>query len=214
MFQQSLGHTKQDHTWNHRSIDHLMVQFGRQRRKVTIRISCDAGFDQRTLMFALNRAYDVVEVETGHVVEKVTVRTIEKHRHFHGVSLDSVVKCMTIRAFEDFLDRVYEKKDGSGVRVERKISRDLEVEELVEMLQKGAPAFETAYSMLELNQTVGKMIRALQHVAVRQATLEDQMNSMTKSVTELVDSLTKLMQPKEAAPREEPTPRDQVPFYS
>lgn len=90
---------------------HLMVQFGRQRRKITIRVSCDAGFDQRTLMFALNRAYDLVELETGHVVEKVTVRTIEKHRHFHGVSLDSVVKCMTIRAFEDFIDRVYEKKD-------------------------------------------------------------------------------------------------------
>ena len=93
---------------------HLMVQFGRQRRKITIRVSCDAGMDQRTLMFALNRAYDLVEVQTGHVVEKVTVRTIEKHRHFHGVSLDSVVKCMTIRAFED------RSIDGSGVRVERK----------------------------------------------------------------------------------------------
>ena len=70
---------------------------------------------------------------------------------------------MTIRAFEDFIDRVYEKKDGSGVRVERKISRDMEVEELLEMLQKGAPAFE---------------------------------------------------QPKESAPQEEATPRDQIPFYS
>ena len=165
-------------------------------------------------MFALNRAYDLVEIETGHVVEKVTVRTIEKHRHFHGVSLDSVVKCMTIRAFEDFLDRVYEKKDGSGVRVERKISRDMEVDELLEMLQKGAPAFETAHSVFELGQTIEKLIIAMRHVAHRQAPLEDQVKITTDNLTKVVDSLQKAMQPKEPAPQEEPAPRDQIPFYS
>jgi non-homologous end joining protein Ku len=165
-------------------------------------------------MFALNRAYDLVEVQTGHVVEKVTVRTIERHRHFHGVSLDSVVKCMMVRAFEDFIDRVYEKKDGSGVRVERKISRDLEVDELLEMLQKGAPAFETAHSVFELGQTIEKLITAMRHVAHRQATLEDQANIMTRNVTNLVESLEKALQPKEPTTREEPAPRDQVPFYS
>ena len=106
------------------------------------------------------------------------------------------------------------KAHGSGVRVERKISRDMEVDELLEMLQKGAPAFETAYSVTELNQTVEKLISVMKHVAVRQATLEDQAAAVTKSVTKLLDALEKAMQQKESTPQKRPTPRDQVPFYS
>jgi len=90
----------------------------------------------------------------------------------------------------------------------------MEVDELLEMLQKGAPAFETAHTVLELNQTVEKLIRVLQHVAFRQATLEDQVKIMTDNLTKLVDSLQKVMQSREPAPQEEPAPRDQIPFYS
>ena len=78
-----------------------------------------------------------------------------------------------------------------------KLSRDLEVDELLEMLQKGAPAFETAHSVFELGQTIEKLTTAMRHVAHRQATLEDQVRITADKLTKIVESLEKALQPKE-----------------
>jgi len=72
----------------------VRVQFGLQRRKITGRISCDAGMDVNACLFALNRFFDLVKERTGRVLEEVVVRTFEVNRDISGLRLNGY-KCYT-----------------------------------------------------------------------------------------------------------------------
>ena len=138
----------------------IRLQFGVQRRRVTIRLSCDAGMDKRTLVFALNRAYDLFERETGRRVENVVVKTFEVNRDFHGVRLDGGLKCYTRKGFFEFIDRVYQKGEGV-VRAEVKVSREVTPDELLALVHGGVPSFEVTQGVFVLSQKVEKLTEAL-----------------------------------------------------
>ena len=157
----------------------VWLQFGSQRRKVTIRLACDAGMDKRTFSFALHRAYQIFEMQTRHAVENVTLRSLETNRDFHGVRLDSVVKCFTRKAFEEFLDRIYQK--SGDLRVETKISRDMEVDEILELIHGGVPSFELTEIVLDLRREVKALVQAVKMLVETQNRIIKQQNAIRES---------------------------------
>jgi len=138
----------------------IRLQFGLQRRRVTVWLSCDGGMDRRTLLFALNRAYDLFEAKTGRRVERVVVKTFEVNRDFHGVRLDGGLKCFTRKGFFEFIDRVYQK-DVSTVRSEVKVCREVGVEEFLSLLHGGVPSFEVTQGVFVLSRKVEKLAEAI-----------------------------------------------------
>lgn len=146
----------------------IWIQFGLQRRKITIRISNARGMGLDTFLLALNRAYDIIESRTGHVVEDVVSKTLELNRDIAGVKLDAV-KCFTRQGFEDMLERVYQK--GDFVRSEVKISREMSVSQIENMLRGGVSHSQDVQVQYMLVQEIRKIFQVLRHT-------QDQIKSM------------------------------------
>lgn len=153
----------------------VRLQFGLERRRVTVRLSCDGGMDYRTLLFALNRAYDLFEGRTGRKVEEVVVKCFELNRDFHGVRVDGA-KCYTRKGFFDFIDRVYQK-DRSTVRAETVITREMTVDQLQTLVQGGVPSFEISQGVFVLAQKVDKLAEAIRF---QNQVIQGLMNEMIK----------------------------------
>ena len=157
--------------------------FGCERRKVTFRLSCDAGMDRRALLFALHRGYDLYERYSKQPVRDIVVSTFEMNRDFHGVRLDRVVGTYTRQCFEEFLDRVYQKEEDI-VRGEMKISREMKVEEVLSLLHGGVPALELTQGVFLLKQSVERLVDAikfhnqqLQEIKLKIEGLEEKRNA-------------------------------------
>lgn len=105
----------------------IRIQFGKQRRRLIGKISCDAGMDLNTIQFAISRVYDLMEEKTNHEVENVIVKTFEVNRDYDGVRLDGGLKCYTKKSLFGALFRVYQK-DPTKVRVEQKVSYPMPVD--------------------------------------------------------------------------------------
>ena len=136
----------------------VRVQYGYQRRKITIRLTCDRGMVLDTFLFALHRAYDIIELRTGRSVVNVVVKTFELNRDVAGVRLDTV-KCFTRLGFEGFLERVYQK--GDFVRSEVKVSREMEVSQLESLLRGGVLHSQDVQFQYMLVQEVKKLTQVI-----------------------------------------------------
>lgn len=114
----------------------LFVQFGKQRRNLSGKISNDVpGMAKDTLLFALNRVLDLMEDRTRQVVsEGFTLTSFETNRDYPGKRLDGEITCLTKKQLFEVIERIYQKDDDT-VRCERKISSDLKVEEAVALLR-------------------------------------------------------------------------------
>ena len=150
----------------------IWVQFGLQRRKITIRLSNDRGMDRDTFLFALNRSYDLVESRSGRVVEDVVVRTFELNRDIAGVKLDAV-KCFTRQGFEDLLERVYQK--GDFVRSEVKVSRVMSVSQVENLLRGGVSHSQDVQFQYMMYQELQKITRVIK-------LQQDQLSSIFKLI--------------------------------
>ena len=138
----------------------IWIQFGLQRRKITIRISNERGMDRDTFLFALNRSYDIIEKRTGYVVEDVVLRTFELNRDIAGVKLDTV-KCFTRQGFKDMLERVYQK--GDFVRSEVKVSREMSVSQVENMLRGGVSHSQDVQFQYMMYQELQKLTQIIRH---------------------------------------------------
>ena len=151
----------------------IWIQFGLQRRKITIRISNEArGMDRDTFLFALNRSYDIIESRTGKLVEDVVVRTFELNRDIAGVKLDAV-KCFTRQGFKDLLERIYQK--GDFVRSEVKVSREMSVDQVERMLQGGVRHSQDVQFQYMMYQELQKITRVIK-------LQQDQLSSIFKLI--------------------------------
>ena len=180
----------------------IWVQFGKERGKITIRICSDrTGMDRNTLAFAVYRAYDMVEESTGHKVENVIVRTWEANRDHQGVKLDSVVQSFTREAFDDFLDRVYQKTENT-VRVETKISKEMKVEEVLRLLQTGGgiPSFEVVQSVAYLKTGLNSLIEVLKEVVLTQNRLNENNSAIFVALRNLKVAIENVILPQGASP--------------
>jgi len=130
----------------------VRIQYGLQRRKITGRISCDAGMDRHSVMFALNRFYDLVKQKTGHDLDTVTVKTFELNRDKEGVRLDGA-KCYTRKGLFGIIERIYQK-DSNTVRMEQKISTPMTVDKFTALLRGGVTTYNITQGLYALVQEI------------------------------------------------------------
>lgn len=136
----------------------IRVQFGKRRRRITGRISCDAGMDHRAALFSVERFYDIVHELTGRVVDEVVVKTFEINRDFQGLRLDGA-RSFTRTTFGEYLDRIYQK--GKAVRSEIKISKEVSVDQMLLLAQGGIPSFQVAQSVFELSNRLSELLETM-----------------------------------------------------
>lgn len=162
----------------------IWIIFGQERGKVTIRISCDAGMDKRTVLFAVHRAYDLVNRLSPVVVVDVAVKTFELNKDYHGVRIDpKSPQCYTRKGFDEFIERVYQKEE-SLLRAEVKITREMKIDEVLQMMRGGVEGIENVQSVFELSRSFDKMVLAMKVLIERQDKMmkiqEAMMNTFVK----------------------------------
>lgn len=130
----------------------IRVQYGLQRKKITGRISCDAGMDQNAVLFALNRFSDVVYERTGRRLENVVLKTFEVNRDYQGVRIDGA-KCYTLKGLFGVIERIYQKEEDT-VRHEVKVSKPMSVDEFQSLIQGGISAYNLQQGLFMLMQEI------------------------------------------------------------
>lgn len=128
----------------------VRAQFGLQRGKITGRISCDAGMDKNAVLFALNRAFDIVKERSGHDLENVTLKTFEMNRDVHGIRLDGF-KCYTKKGLFGMIERIYQKEEDV-VRHEHKITAPMTLDEFEILMRGGVTGYnlqQAAYAIIQ-----------------------------------------------------------------
>jgi hypothetical protein len=133
----------------------VKVSFGKERRKVVISLCCDVpGMDRDTLLFALNRAYDLVRARSGgRVLESVRFVTLETNRDFSGVRLEGGFKVYTLPNLNNIVERIYQKEDNL-VRHELKVSEKMTVDQFLELAHGGVSTYNVAQATFHLTQKV------------------------------------------------------------
>lgn len=138
----------------------LRIQYGLQRRRVTGFFSVKKGtrgMDQDTLLFVLQRFYDLFEKRTGRVVEDVIVKTFEFNRDVTGVRVDGV-KCFTRTSLNGFLERIYQK--GDVARAEVKVSQEMGVSQFEALIRGGVPYAENIQAQYLLGLKMGEILKS------------------------------------------------------
>ena len=163
----------------------VRVQFGLQRRKLTGRISCDAGMDRNAVLFALDRCFDIMEKRTGRRVENVVVKTFEVNRDFEKVRLDGS-HCFTREGLFGEIERIYQK--GDNVRVEHKISRSMSLEEFDVLLRGGVSGYNLQQAVFALVQENRRLTEAQIFQNERIACISGHLEELTKAFWKLIDN--------------------------
>lgn len=187
----------------------LRVQFGYQRHKVTLRLSCDEGMDKNTISFALSRFYDLVKQRTGHVVEDVTIKTFEVNRDYEGFSLDPVKSCFTWKGFFGIIDRIYQK-GLTTVRSEQKITRNVKVGEFEALVQKGMRGFSMAQGLHDLTGKVNALADVVKFTNRELSDLKKSNEKVADLLTQVAELLRNKEKPAPAPAPKEPRDRE---FY-
>jgi len=172
----------------------IFVQYGRQRRFISGFVSNDVpGMSKDTLLFALNRVLDIIERDTGKVVdEEIILTTFETNKDYPGKRLDGRIASLTKRQLFDVIERVYQK-DEDTVRTERKVSQDLTVEAAVDLLKGNLPDSNTAQGLKVLGNQV-KGLGVSQKFGNRELVdIKSQLTELTKVFKTLIES-TKIQQ--------------------
>lgn len=130
----------------------IRIQYGLQRKKVTGRISCDAGMDQNAILFALNRFSDAVYERTGRRLENVVLKTFEVNRDYQGVRIDGA-KCYTLKGLFGVIERIYQKEEDT-IRHEVKVSKPMSVDEFQSLIQGGVSAYNLQQGLFMLMQEI------------------------------------------------------------
>jgi hypothetical protein len=115
---------------------HLRIQYGKERGQITGFIAYDRGLNAPNILLLVRRLYELVEGKTGHKVERLTFTTEEWHRDHVGVRIDNKfgLRSFTLEELEGFLTRIYQKNENT-VRVENKVSKEMSLDELLEIHQ-------------------------------------------------------------------------------
>jgi len=169
---------------------HLKVRFGRKRGLITGFIAYDKGMDKAHVLMLMRRIYELVERKTGYKVEKFRITTLDWNRDFYGMRIDNRfgLRCFTIGEFEDFLTRIYQK-DGFTVRVEAKTSRELTLDELLEIQRTGSIGY------LRDGEAINQLLSRLENQALAIRWMNRKIVDLEEKLNQVVDSLNRLVEP-------------------
>lgn len=135
------------------------VCFGKQRRKISGWISCDAGMSKDACLLAVNRWCDLVEARLGHSLVDLEITSFEQNKDYVGFRLDGAVKCVTKTGLFDVIERVYQKEENV-VRCEHKVTHSMSFTEWESLLQGGVPGYNTTQAIFALTQKLDQLIEA------------------------------------------------------
>ena len=168
----------------------LFVQFGKQRRNLSGKISNDVpGMAKDTLLFALNRVLDLMEDRTGHVIsDGFMLSTFETNRDYPGKRLDGKIICLTKKQLFEVIERIYQK-DEDTVRCERKISSDLKVEEAVALLRNEPNDPNLAQGLFVLKERVEALTLRTQFGNKENVETNERLERLEKTFEKVVDAL-------------------------
>lgn len=138
----------------------VRVQFGLQRHKVTVRISCDSGMDRNACLFALSRGFDIVKARSGYVLDRVVVKTFEVNRDYQGYRLDGGVHCYTQKGLFDVIERIYQKEENV-LRHEFKVSKEVSLEQFQVLMKGGVTGFNLQNAVFALAQDQRNLTEAV-----------------------------------------------------
>ncbi|MCD6434661.1 MAG: hypothetical protein J7L14_03540, partial [Candidatus Diapherotrites archaeon] len=173
---------------------HLKVRFGKKRGQITGFIAYDRGMDKAHVLMLMRRIYEIVEKKTGHRVEKFRITTLDWNRDFYGKRIDNKfgIRCFTIGEFEDFLTRIYQK-DEFTVRVEAKTSRELTIDELLEIQRTGSIGYlRDGEIMNQLMSRLDNQALAIRWMNRKITDLEEKLDQVVESLNRLVEPLSRL----------------------
>jgi len=146
----------------------VRVQFGKKRRKVTVRISCDDGMDRNTVLLAMDKAWSIIKERTGKEVDEGWLwefRTNEVHRDVFGVRIDVNSKkgsfCYTRKGLFGLIERIYQK-DKDRVRIEHKVSRKMTLDELTTLIHRGIDGYnyqQSVYALLKRIEALADTVK-------------------------------------------------------
>jgi len=157
----------------------VFVGFGVFRHKVTFRLSCAEGMDLNTVHFALSRCFDIVKERANRTLDRVTVKTFEVNRDFHGVRLDGC-QCYTKKGLFDMVEKVYQK-DESTVRVEHKVTRDMQPDQFLKILHGGITQFEAVQGIYFVGKKIDGLIDAMKYWNAQLLTLNKRLDKLEGS---------------------------------
>jgi len=183
---------------------HLKVRFGKKRGQITGFIAYDKGMDKAHVLMLMRRIYELVERKTGHKVEKFRITTLDWNRDFYGKRIDNKfgIRCFTIGEFEDFLTRIYQK-DEFTVRVEAKTSRELTLDELLEIQRTGSIGYLRDGEVInQLMSRLDNQASAIRWMNRKITDLEEKLNQVVESLNRLVEPLSRLAELSEKTYKE------------
>ena len=151
----------------------LHVCFGSERRKVSGYISNDRGMVKDTVLFAVQRCFDIAEYHLGHSLpEPLELTSFEQNRDYNGLRIDGV-QCVTKKGLDGMIERIYQKEEAL-VRAEHKISKIMSLTEFESLLNGGVPGYNQTQAQFALMQQVGQLTDALKFTNSRLLGLEKQ----------------------------------------
>jgi hypothetical protein len=133
------------------------VIFGAERRKISGKISCDAGMSKSACLFAVHRWIDIAEDRLGHSLpETLSITSFEQNRDFVGCRLDGNFRCVTKEGLFGVIERVYQKEENV-VRVEHKVSKSMSFSEFESLLQGGVTGYNATQLTFNMLQRVDRL---------------------------------------------------------
>lgn len=139
----------------------VYVCFGSERRKVSGKISCDAGMSKAACLFAVHRWLDIAEVHLGHSLpETLSISSFEQNKDYVGFRLDGNLSCVTKEGLFGVIERVYQKEENI-VRVEHKVSKPMSFSEFESLLQGGVTCYNAIQLTFSMLQKVDQLTEAV-----------------------------------------------------
>jgi hypothetical protein len=139
----------------------VYVCFGSERRKVSGKISCDAGMSKAACLFAVHRWLDVDESHLGHSLpETLIITSFEQNRDYVGCRFDGDLRCVTKEGLFGVIERV-NQKDENVIRVEHKVNKAMSFGEFESLLQGGVTGYNAIQLTFLMLQKVDKLTDAV-----------------------------------------------------
>lgn len=221
----------------------VFVHFGSERRKVSGLISYDRGMSRAAAMLAIDRWLAIAETRLGREIKDLVLTSLEVNRDQAGIKLEGGVHCYSKKVLRDVLERVYEKEEGvrheyriaknmtltefdqifnkgldQVLGVASNLDNQMQLQEVKEAQKfMNRRLLETQDSIRAIERKIvnqvqeSEKVRELEGLVQR---LSAEVNSLTETNKQLVETLLKLTGPLSGPGAQSPGPAKPAQDYS
>ncbi|RLG83118.1 MAG: hypothetical protein DRO18_08185 [Thermoprotei archaeon] len=167
----------------------VKVIFGTKRGLVSGVICCDSGLDFNGFRLAVELAKWIIEDRLRVKIseDNVLVSSFELNEDYGGYRLNGL-KCLTLRSFTGWLERIYNK--GEGLRHEVKVNGKFSLEEVYRLFKGGI----STYNIVQSNFILSRKIEELTNAIKFQNRQFYEMSKLDKAIFELLLKILKKLE--------------------